>query len=113
MPANEIRQTTFDGPCDPGSVARTVEGPHVVIDGVTLEANRMTLSPIEVARVMRVPEAEVRNMLRRGELNDVSCDGRRRLDPDEVIAAVERRVQDGKLEKHVFVELAAVIAGRL
>jgi hypothetical protein len=90
-----------------------IDGPHVVIDGVALEANRMTFSPMEVARVMRVPESEVRSMIRKGELQDVSCDGRRRLDPDEVIAAVERRVHDGKLEKHVFVELAALIAGRI
>lgn len=89
------------------------DGPHVVIDGLELEANRTTLSPTEVARVMRVSEADVRNMIRRGELQDVSCDSRLRLDPDEVIAAIERRVQDGRLEKHVFVELAALIAGRL
>jgi hypothetical protein len=58
-------------------------------------------------------ESEVRNMLTEGELRDVSPDGRRRLDPDEVIAAVELRVRDGRLEKHVFVELAVLIAGRL
>ncbi|HXN38850.1 MAG TPA: helix-turn-helix domain-containing protein [Solirubrobacteraceae bacterium] len=113
MPANETQHTTIAVPKDPASIDRTIDGPHVVIDGVALEANRTTLSPAEVARVMRVPESEVRNMLRRGELHDVSCDGRRRLDPDEVIAAVEQRVQDGELEKHVFVELAALIAGRL
>jgi hypothetical protein len=90
-----------------------INGPHVVIDGVTLEANRTTFSLMEVARVMRVTESEVRNMIRRGELHDISCDARRRLDPDEVIAAVERRVAKGELEKHVFVELAALIAGRL
>lgn len=100
MPANEFQPTTIDGP-------------HVVIDGIALEANRTTLSMMEVARVMRISESEVRSMIGRGELHDISCDGRRRLDPDEVIAAVERRVQDGTLEKHVFVELAALIAGRL
>lgn len=55
----------------------------------------------------------VRNIIRRGELHDISCDARRRLDPDEVIEAVEQRVAKGELEKHVFVELAALIAGRL
>lgn len=90
-----------------------INGPHVAIDGVTLEANRTTFSLIEVARVMRVTESEVRNMIRRGELHDISCDGRRRLDPDEVIKTVEQRVAKGELEKHVFVELAALIAGRL
>ncbi len=84
-----------------------------MIDEVALEANRLTLSLMEVARVMRMSESEVHNMIRRGELQDVSCDGRRRLDPDEVIAMVERRVQEGRLEKYVFVELAALIAGRL
>ncbi len=91
----------------------TINGPHVVIDGVTLEANRTTFSLMEVARVMRVTESEVRNIIRRGELHDISCDARRRLDPDEVIEAVEQRVAKGELEKHVFVELAALIAGRL
>ncbi|HEY4811470.1 MAG TPA: helix-turn-helix domain-containing protein [Solirubrobacteraceae bacterium] len=114
MPENQMHQpTTIDVPSGPGSTDQAIDGPHVVIDGVALEANRTTLSPAEVARVMRLPESEVRNMLRRGDLQDVSCDGRRRLDPDEVIAAVERRVQTGELEKHVFVELAALIAGRL
>jgi hypothetical protein len=51
-------------------------GLHVVIDGVTLEANRTTFSLMEVARVMRVTESEVCNMIRRGELHDISCDGR-------------------------------------
>lgn len=94
-------------------LASTLGRPHVMIDGVALEANRTTLSPAEVSHVLRVSESEVRNMLRRGELSDISCDGRRRLDPDEVIAEVERRVQRGELEKHVFVELAALISGRL
>jgi len=84
-----------------------------VIDGVPLKANRLTLSPYEVARVMRTDEAAVRNMIRRGELRNVSCDGRRRLDPDEVIQAVEERVRNGELEAHVFVELAALIAGQI
>jgi hypothetical protein len=88
-------------------------GPHVVIDGVQLEANRLTLCPAEVARVMRLEETDIRNMIRRGELRDVSCDGKRRLDPDEVIEAIEERVRRGELEAHVFVELAALIAGRL
>jgi excisionase family DNA binding protein len=113
MPANESQQIAIEGAGGPASVDRSIEGPHVMIDGVTLEAHRTTLSVTEVARVMRVSESEVRNMIRRGELQDVSCDRTRRLDPDEVIAAVERRVQDGGLEKHVFVELAALIAGRL
>lgn len=89
------------------------DGPHVVIDGVVIEANRLTLTPAEAAQVMRLSEADVCNMIRRGELSDVSCDGRRRLDPDEVIGAVEERVQRGDLQAHVFVELAALIAGRL
>jgi hypothetical protein len=87
--------------------------PHVLIDGVAIEARRLMLSPADVARVLRVEEADVRNMVRRGELLDVSSDGRRRLDPDEVIALVEQRVRDGELGKHVFVELAALISGRL
>jgi hypothetical protein len=87
--------------------------PHVLIDGVTIEARRLMLSPADVARVLRVAEADVRNMVRRGELRDVSSDGRRRLDPEEVIALVEQRVRDGELGKHVFVELAALISGRL
>ena len=62
---------------------------------------------------MRIDEADVRNMVRRGEFSDISCDGRRRLDPDEVVAAVELRVRNGQLGPHVFVELAALIAGRL
>jgi hypothetical protein len=61
----------------------------------------------------RVDEKDVRNMIRRGELQDVSSDGRRRLDPDEVIIFVEKRVAEGELSPHVFVELAALIAGRL
>jgi hypothetical protein len=112
MQANETPRTA-DVPGSPASVDRPVDGPHVVIDGVTLEANRTTLSLMEVVRVMRTSESEVRDMISRGELRDVSCDSRRRLDPDEVIAAVERRVQDGRLKKYVFVELAALIAGRL
>jgi hypothetical protein len=85
----------------------------VLIAGVAIEARRLMLSPADVARVLRVEEADVRNMVRRGELLDVSSDGRRRLDPEEVIALVEQRVRDGELGKHVFVELAALISGRL
>lgn len=87
--------------------------PQVTIDGVTIEADRLMLLPAEVALVLRVDEKEVRNMIRRGELEDVSSDGRRRLDPNEVIDVVEKRVAKGELSPHVFVELAALIAGRL
>jgi hypothetical protein len=87
--------------------------PHVLIDGVAIEAQRLMLGTADAARVLRVSEADVRNMVRRGELRDVSSDGRRRLDPEEVIAVVERRVRDGELGRHVFVELAALISGRL
>jgi hypothetical protein len=87
--------------------------PQVVIDGVTIDADRLMLLPAEVALVLRVDENEVRNMIRRGELRDVSSDGRRRLDPNEVIVVVEKRVAEGELSPHVFVELAAIIAGRL
>lgn len=87
--------------------------PQVTIDGVTIEADRLMLLPAEVALVLRVDENEVRNMIRRGEFQDVSSDGRRRLDPNEVIDVVEKRVAKGELSPHVFVELAALIAGRL
>lgn len=87
--------------------------PHVFIDGVAVEVRRLTLAPVAVARVMRVEEREIRNMIRRGELRDVSSDAKRRLDPDEVIALVEQRVRDGELGRLVFVELAALISGRL
>ncbi len=98
---------------DRRDLRESLDGPNVLIDGVSIEANRTTLSPAEVARVMRIDEADVRNMIRRGEFSDISCDSRRRLDPDEVVAAVERRVRDGQLGPHIFVELAALIAGRL
>lgn len=87
--------------------------PHVVIDGMTIEARRLMLSPAEVARVLRIEETEVRNMVRRGELRDVSSDSKRRLDPNEVIASVEQCVHKGDLGRHVYVELAALISGRL
>jgi hypothetical protein len=87
--------------------------PHVLIDGVAIEVQRLMLSPADVARVLRIKETDVRNMVRRGELRDVSSDGRRRLDPEEVIVLVEQRVRDGELGRHVFVELAALISGRL
>jgi hypothetical protein len=87
--------------------------PYVTIDGVTIDADRLMLLPLEVAQILRVDEKDVRNMIRRGEFQDVSSDGRRRLDPDEVIVLVEKRVAEGELGPHVFVELAALIAGRL
>lgn len=87
--------------------------PRVLIDDVEIEAKRLMLAPVDVAQVLRVKETDVRNMIRRGELRDVSSDGKRRLDPDEVIALVERRVRNGELGKHVFLELAALISGRL
>ncbi len=87
--------------------------PYVTIDGVTIDADRLMLLPLDVAQIMRIEEREVRNMIRRGELQDVSSDGRRRLDPNEVIVVVEERVATGELGPHVFVELAALIAGRL
>lgn len=87
--------------------------PHVFIAGTAIEANRLTLLPAEVASVMRLGETEVRKMIRLGELSDVSFDRTPRLDPDEVIKAVEERVRRGELEAHVFVELAALVAGRL
>ena len=96
-----------------GLRATVPDVPHVLIDGVAIEARRLMLSPADVARVLRVAEPDVRNMVRRGELRDVSSDGRRRLDPEEVIALVEQRVSDGELGKHVFAELAALISGRL
>lgn len=76
-------------------------------------AARLMLLPVEAAQILRVEEKDVRNMIRRGELQDVSSDGRRRLGPDEVIVAVQKRVAEGKLSPHVFVELAALITGRL
>jgi Helix-turn-helix domain len=82
--------------------------PQVTIDGVTIDADRLMLLPSEVALVLRVNEKDVRNMIRRGELQDVSSDGRRRLDPNEVIDVVEKRVAEGELSPHVFVELAAL-----
>jgi hypothetical protein len=87
--------------------------PYVTIDGVTIDADRLMLLPLEVAQIMRIEEREVCNMIRRGELQDVSSDSRRRLDPNEVIVVVEERVATGELGPHVFVELAALIAGRL
>ncbi len=87
--------------------------PYVTIDGVTIDAARLMLLPVEVAQILRVDEKDVRNMIRRGEFQDVSSDGRRRLDPDEVIVVVEKRVAKGELSPHVFVALAALIAGRL
>ncbi len=66
--------------------------PYVTIDGVTIDADRLMLLPLEVAQIIRVDEKDVRNMIRRGELQDVSSDGRRRLDPNEVIVVVEKRV---------------------
>lgn len=87
--------------------------PYVTIDGVTIDADRLMLLPLDVAQIMRIEEREVRNMIRRGELQDVSSDSRRRLDPNEVIVVVEERVATGELSPHVFIELAALIAGRL
>jgi hypothetical protein len=87
--------------------------PHVFIAGTAIEANRLTLSTAEVASVLRLQATDVRNMMRRGALSDVSFDRTPRLDPDEVIKAVEERVQRGELEAHVFVELAALVAGLL
>lgn len=57
-----------------GAQVESFDRPHVVIDGVAIEANRTTLTPAEVARVMRIADSEVRNMIRRGELEDISCD---------------------------------------
>jgi hypothetical protein len=92
---------------------RSKRMPHVVIDGVTIEVQRLMLDPAAVAGVLGVKEAEVRAMVDRGELRDVSSESAVRLDPNEVIALVERRVQGGELGKHVYVELAALISGRL
>lgn len=92
---------------------RLTQMPQVTIDGVTIDATRLMLSPAEVAQVLRIDEKDVRNMIRRGEFQDVSSDSRRRLDPNEVIDVVEKRVAEGQLSPHVFVELAALIAGRL
>lgn len=87
--------------------------PHVVIDGVTFEAQRLMLTPAEVAGILGIEETQVRAMVDRGELRDVSSEGTVRLDPNEVIASTERRVQDGELGKHAYVELGALISGRL
>lgn len=84
--------------------------PHVVIDGVRVEARRLMLAPAEVAGVLGVGEAEVSAMVDRGELRDVSSEAAVRLDPNEVIALTERRVQGGELGKHVYVELAALVS---
>jgi hypothetical protein len=87
--------------------------PQVTIDGSLFDAARSMFSLAEVAQVLRVDERSVVNMIRRGELRDVSSDGRRRLDPNEVIVVVEKRVAAGELGPHVFVELAALIGERL
>jgi hypothetical protein len=84
--------------------------PHVVIDGVTFEAQRLMLTPAEVADILQIGEAEVREMVDRGELRDVSSESAVRLDPNEVIAFTERRVQGGELGKHVYVKLAALVS---
>ena len=78
-----------------------------------IQTLNLLLLPLEVAQIMRIEEREVRNMIRRGELQDVSSGSRRRLDPNEVIIVVEERVATGELSPHVFIELAALIAGRL
>lgn len=97
-----------------GTMRSTVRPmPHVVIDGVTFEAQRLMLTPAEVAGILGIEETQVRAMVDRGELRDVSSEGSVRLDPNEVIASTERRVQDGVLGKHVYVELGALISGRL
>lgn len=87
--------------------------PQVVIDGVTVEVRRLMLSPAEVAGIFRIGEAEVREMVRRGELRDVSSEGAILLDPNEVISLVEQRVRDGDLGKHMYVELTALISAHV
>jgi hypothetical protein len=84
--------------------------PHVVIDGITFEARRLMLTPAEIAGVLRIEEAEVLAMVDRGELRNVSSESAVRLDPNEIIAFTERRVQGGELGKHVYAELAALVS---
>jgi hypothetical protein len=66
----------------------------------------------EVAAVLQVPLSEVREMLRRGELDDVGL-GMPRINIDQLLEAVVRQVDDQRLSPFALFVLGELIAGRL
>lgn len=88
-------------------------GFEVTIDGLRFESHRLMLSVAEVAVVLGVGDPEIRRMVARGELRDVSSAGDVRLDPPEVVGLVEQRVADRLLGTSTFVVLVALVSGRL
>jgi hypothetical protein len=70
------------------------------------ETGTRLLEPYEVAHILEIPTREVRNMLRRGELQDVGPDRRRRIEPQQLV----ERLSDRPLP---LAALDAIVAGRL
>ena len=67
----EVQRETSASSIQPPTVVnrqqQTDSMPYVTIDGVTIDAARLMLSPVEVAQVLRVDERDVRNMIRRDD----------------------------------------------
>lgn len=76
----------------------------------TVIVKRLTLDVHEVAPILRCTVNDVRNMVRRGELSNVSSDRWRRLDPEQVVRIVEAKVAMGELPHLALVELARLIS---
>lgn len=70
--------------------------------------DRTTLSPADAAFVLQRPLRTILKMVRTGELTDVSCDARRRIDVGEVADLVAHRIASGELSGLAMEALSAV-----
>ena len=90
MPANAAAHAAHD------SAMATI-----VIGSRRVETDRVAITPFEAAFVLGTSEREVRNMLRRGALADVSSARTRLIDPNELAGLIEGR----PIELHTLAEL--------
>ena len=83
--------------------------PWVEIGGRQVEAKRKFLLTDEAAQVLGIGEATVRQMVRKGQLRDVSHTHRMRIDPEDLAAEIEKRIEIGKLTDAALLELAVLV----
>lgn len=84
--------------------------PLMQLGGRTVQVRRLALEVSEAASVLRCSPQDVRNLVRRGELADVSANRTRRIDPLELAQLAARRAQAGELSHMALVDLARLVS---
>jgi hypothetical protein len=82
------------------------------IGGRWIEARRLAIDFYEAAYVLDVRVAEVKRMVRHGELRSGSVDDSRTLDVESLVTVVEALVRDRELDETSLVLLRELVAGQ-